>query len=130
MRCITYKRFKGTAICGEVNIAAKTEGIIKDNVILIDEKPICYATSQNGHDYFCRNDDDCGLLRGQLITTIQQTLIKNKDKWDIIWNDSICQKYKRKDHEDYWLWNHEFYNASIIELKYIATLIGIKEGTY
>lgn len=26
--------------------------------------------------------------------------------------------------EDYWLWNHEFYNAPIEDLRYIAKLVG------
>lgn len=34
-----------------------------------------------------------------------------------------CLKYKRKDHEDFWLWNHDFYNASIEDLEYIKSLI-------
>lgn len=41
---------------------------------------------------------------------------------------TLCQKYKKAGHEDYWLWNHDFYNADIEDLKYIANLIGAKEG--
>ena len=45
-----------------------------------------------------------------------------------MWEDALCQKYKKPEHEDYLLWNHDFYNADIEDLKYIANLIGAKEG--
>ncbi|MBR6640660.1 MAG: isoaspartyl peptidase, partial [Clostridia bacterium] len=44
-------------------------------------------------------------------------------RWIKIWNTSSMQKYRRAEHEDVWLWNHDFYNASIEELEKIYTLI-------
>ena len=40
----------------------------------------------------------------------------------------IRDRYKKAGHEDYWLLNHDFYNADIEDLKYIANLVGAKEG--
>ena len=41
---------------------------------------------------------------------------------------NCARSIKRKEHEDFWLWNHDFYNAGIDDLKYIAKLVGAKEG--
>lgn len=132
MEYIVHTRFKGTAICGNINIPAMTICQERDNVIMWEEKCICFATSQNGHDHFTRNDDGHGMLRGKLIKSIQKTLAVRDDdyqkRWDKIWNSHRCQKYKRDDHVDMWLWNHAFFNAPIEDLRYIAKLIGIKEN--
>ena len=78
-----------------------------------------------------QNDDGQGLLRGKLIQTIKSTLAKHdeahQDRWDKIWDDPRCQQYKCSDRDDFWLWNHDFYNAEIEDLKHIAKLIGAKE---
>lgn len=49
-----------------------------------------------------------------------------KERWEKIWEDETCLKYKRPDRDDYFLWNHEFYNAPIADLEHIAKLINIK----
>ena len=51
----------------------------------------------------------------------------HQDRWDKIWDDPRCQQYKCSDRDDFWLWNHDFYNAEIENLKHIAKLIGAKE---
>lgn len=133
MKFITHKRFKEKAICGEVNIPAMTEVEELDNKLIVyNGKPLCYSTSQSGHEHFCRNNDEQGLKRGKLTTEIQKKLNKRDDdyqkRWDKVWEDSICQKYKRPEHKDHWLWNHDFFNADIFDLKYIAKLVGVKEN--
>ena len=127
MKYITHKRFKDTAICGEVNIPYGSE---LDNVfsyLFFQGLPICLDRSQNAYDYFARNDDGKGLERGKLTSQIKSILAKNDDqrkaKWIKIWDDELCQKYKRKEFEDFWLWNHDFYNAPIEDLLYIVDLI-------
>lgn len=134
MEYIAHKRFKQKAICGEVNLPAMTECELKGNMITYENKPLCLATSQSGHDFFTRNDDGQGMLRGKITEAIKTCLSKRDDdyqkRWDKIWEDNLCQQYKRKEHADFWLWNHEFFNAPIEDLKYIANLIGIKETTY
>lgn len=127
MRYIMHTRFKSEAICGEVNIPATTPLTEMEGFIFYDESPLFLATSQNALDHACRDDDGQGLERGRLTKSIQSILNKkdtrHQDRWDKVWDDELCQKYKRKEHADYWLWNHKFYNAPIEDLKYIEALI-------
>lgn len=128
MNYIVHARFKGKAICGEVNLPALTEVELKDNMLYWQDKPLCVITSENAHKYFARNDDGNGMERGRLTQEIMRTLANTDDKyqerWDKVWDDAICQKYKRTEYADYWLWNTAFFNASIEDLQHIYQLIG------
>lgn len=123
MEYVTYKRFKQTAICGDVNIPALSKCELIGPFICYDKKPICVATSENAHTYFVRNDDGRGEDRGNLIISIKHQLQKDTSKWDKVWGDVICEKYRRTEHTDHWLWNHDFYNAPIKDLEYIYKMI-------
>lgn len=131
MNYITHKRFKAKAICGDVNLPANTECDNREGVIFCGDNPICYEASENAHQYFARNDDGNGMLRGKLTQAIMKELDKKDDqhqaRWDKVWADEICQAYKREEYADYWLWNHDFYNAEILTLQHIATVVGVKE---
>lgn len=105
------------------NLAVGTEGRVQDGVIWAEGHPICYETSENAHMHFARNDDGNGMERGRLTREIQRRLKNRKEKWAKVWEDPLCQKYKRKDHPDHWLWDHDFYNAPIEDLQYILHLI-------
>ena len=127
MKYITIKRTKIKGISGDFNLPYGTEVECIDGVIYRNEKPVCSDHSQNAYDYFARNDDNNGLERGKLTQSIIKTLSK-KDKncqsrWDKIWSDNISNKYRRTDYNDYWLWNHDFYNAEINDLIHIKELI-------
>ena len=128
MKYIVHTRFKAKAICGEVNLPALTEVNLKDNMLYYQDKQLCVITSENAHKYFARNDDGQGMERGQLTQAITKTLANTDDKhqeqWDKVWEDAICQKYKRTEYADYWLWNTAFYNADIEDLQHIYKLIG------
>lgn len=123
MNYITYKRFKTKAICGDVNIPALTEIEQTGSYLFHNGKALCVVTSENAHNYFMRNDDDNGMERGKLIEDIKKALQKDRSKWEKVWNDKICQKYRRTEHADYWLWNHDFYIADIDDLRFIYELI-------
>lgn len=127
MEYITHRRFKGKAICGDVNIPAMTLLEDVDGLIVYQGQPVCYDTSENAHQHFARNDDGNGILRGNLTQIIQKILSKRdsgyKMRWDRIWKDEICQLYKRAEYEDHWLWNHNFFNADIDVLRHIAGLV-------
>ena len=115
-------------MCGEVNIPYGTKLDEINNVISYCGNPICYTTSQNAYDYFARNDDGKGLERGKLTEEIINLLNNRKDgkyqdRWDRIWGDLSLLKYKRPEHDDYWLWNYDFFNASIEELNRIKSMI-------
>ena len=126
---ITTKRFKGQTITSKVNIPYGTEVQCVIGYLVYDNQPICADHSQNAYDYFARNDDGKGLERGKLIQEIKKVLSKKDSeyqaRWDKVWDDEVCLKYKRVEYSDYWLWNHEFYNAEIEDLRYIAGLLSI-----
>lgn len=130
MKYIVHKRFKQKAICGDINIPALTECDEFKGIILYQNRPICLVSSENAHKYFARNDDGNGIKRGQLTSAIIDTLSKDdsrhQERWDKVWEDEICQKYRRPEHVDHWLWNHAFYNADIETLEYIAALVGAR----
>lgn len=130
MEYVVHRRFKSKAICGEVNMPAMTKCTVNEGVIYYEEYPICNVKCENSHQYFAPNYDGNGMLRGKLTQAIQKKLAKRDEehqaRWDKIWEDHVSQKYKRTDHADYWLWNHEFFGAPIIDLEHIAGLIGAK----
>lgn len=43
--------------------------------------------------------------------------------WDRVWDDPSIRKYKRVEFADYWLFNHDFYNAPIADLEYILKIV-------
>ena len=128
MDYICFNRFKQNALCGKVNIRYGTKLDETNNVISHCGNPISYTKSQNAYDYFARNDDGKGLERGKLTAEIIKLLNNRKDgkyqnRWDRIWGDLSLLKYKRPEHDDYWLWNYDFFNASIEELNRIKSMI-------
>lgn len=131
MKYITHRRFKSEAICGKVNIPAMSECEKIGDVIFYRGKPICFATSENAHQFFARNNDGQGMTRGKLTQAILGTLKKRdsqyQERWNRVWDDPLCQKFKRPEDEDYWLWNHDFFQADINELRHIAFVAGVKE---
>lgn len=130
MNYTVYKRYKGKTLSGEMNLPVGTQCVLKDNIIYCNNQPICAVTSQIAHNYFTTDEDKEGIERGRLINLILNRLQKKdnnyQNRWDKIWADGVCQKYKRKEHADHWLWNHEFYNAPLSDLQHIGALIGVK----
>ena len=127
MDYICFNRFKQKVLCGEVNIPYGTKLDETNNIISYRGNPICYIKSQNAYDYFARNDDGKGLERGKLTAEIIKLLNrkdgKYQNRWDRIWGDLSLLKYKRPEHPDHWLWNFEFFNASVEELNRIKSMI-------
>lgn len=131
MQYIVYRRFKGKALCGDVNFPALTVCESDGTIITHMGKPICFAGSENAHQFFAVNDDGMGMERGRLIQKIQKILAQRDEdyqkRWDRIWDDPLCQPYRREDYDDYWLWGDKFFDAGIGTLRHIAALIGAKE---
>lgn len=126
MRYIAHKRLKGRAICGEVNLPALTVCEGDDKAIYLNGQPVCALKSEISHQHFARDDDGHGLERGDLTRRIIAALARkhrHQERWDKVWDDLVCQPYRRVDYEDYWLWNHEFYNGNINDLRHIAQLV-------
>lgn len=135
MEYITYKRFKGKTVSGDVNIPALTRLSAENGVIYLNGQPICAVHSNVGFTNFAANHDGNGMHRGRLIAAIQTRLHrKNQEtqeswqaRWDKVWDDAICRKYQDLGNPDFWVWNDDFYTADIQDLQYIARLIGVKE---
>lgn len=132
MRYIVHRRFKDKAICGNVNLPAMTVCECDGEMITYNGANLCFIKSENAHQFFALDEDGMGMLRGQLTQAIQKQLAKRdkqyQERWDKVWADSLCRQYRRKDYEDYWLWSHDFFCTGIDSLRYIANLVGVKEG--
>ena len=96
-------------------------------------KKLCAATCQRVKDYFVQDDDRLGKIRGDLVTLILARLGpkearkgKAAGRWEKIWADPLCKRYKHPKHEEQWLWNEDFYNAPVDDLRHIARLAGLK----
>ena len=131
MKYIVHKRFRGNTMSGRVNLPAKTECEGKYGFIIYNGNALLYDTAEDSYQHIAVNDDGMGMLRGKITQEIQKTLAKRDQnyqaRWDKIHEDDLCQKYGRKDSEDYWLWGYDFFHASIEDLQYIARLIGANE---
>lgn len=128
MRYIVTRRFRGKAICGEVNLPYGTTCEEHDGILVLEDgRRLCAVTSQNAYDYFSRDDDGNGLERGKLVHDIMCALerrdAKYQSRWDRLWTDEGANKLRRTEHEDYWLWSFAFYNADVNELRRIRRLL-------
>lgn len=137
MKYITIKRYKRDDARGRFNIPYGTLVEEMDGVLYHNGKDICSDRSAVMREYFARDDDGNGLWRGRLSHAIidelhmrdGETLDEWNARWEPVWNDKLCQKYK-KDPESTttFLWSIDFYNAPILDLQYIAGLVGAKES--
>lgn len=129
---VARKRARFHSFGREVNIPWGAVLEEQDGSLFWKGKLLCRVTSQNAYDYFSRDDDCRGKLRGQLVGAIKDRLEKRdkgyQARWDKVWADPKCQQYKRPEHEDWWVWSYAFYNAPISDLQYIAALVGAGSG--
>lgn len=102
----------------------------QDGLLFWRGEAVCTTTSQDAYDFFSRDDDGQGEVRGRLVGAIMARLERRdrgyQARWDKMWEDSRCQKYRRPEHKDWWLWNHAFFNAPVEDLQHIAGLIGVR----
>ena len=76
MDYITYKRFKGKSISGEVNIPYGTILQEYENFLYLNGKPICCVTSENGWEHFRPNTQE-GAERQEMLERLYQWYKKN-----------------------------------------------------
>lgn len=74
-------RFKGKALCGDVNIPALSDCTSDGDKILWNERPICTVTSNTAHRFFAINNDGSGIERGKLTTAIMNTLARRDEEY-------------------------------------------------
>ena len=76
MDYITYKRFKGKSISGEVNIPYGTILQEHENFLYLNGKPICCVTSENRWEHFRQNTPE-GAERQKLLNDLYRWYTKN-----------------------------------------------------
>lgn len=127
-RYIARKRARIKGFNGPVNIPWGAVLEERDGLLFWNDDAVCGVKSQNAFDYFSQDNDGQGQLRGKLVGAIMSTLEKRdtgyQTRWNKVWEDPRCQRYKRPEHEDWWVWNFDFYNAPISDLQHIAELVG------
>ena len=126
---IVRRRARFLSICGPVNLPYGTEVSSDGAFLTVNGEKLCSITSQNAYDFFSRNDDGHGLERGKLVQDIRRTLerrdAKHQARWDKLWADAGANRLRRADHKDFWVWNHNFYNADVNELRRIRLLLEV-----
>lgn len=132
-RYIARKRARFTSIL-EHNVNIPWGAVLEeqDGLLFWRGEAVCTTTSQDAYDFFSRDDDGQGEVRGRLVGAITACLERRDSgyqaRWDKVRNDRLCQKYRRPEHKDWWLWNHAFFNAPVEDLQHIAGLIGARDS--
>lgn len=141
MEYITHHRFKEIGACNKpLNIPYGTTleticGFIATFIATDDGKAICYPTSENAHKHFARNDDGNGLERGALTYAIaygKRKPVNTNDRQIYRFSEEEIRlletrwKHFLRDDVDVILFNHEFFNADISELREMAKSLKIK----
>lgn len=137
MEYIAHKRFKEIAACEQfMNIPYGTKlETIRDFIVTSRGQVICFTTSENAHKHFARNDDGRGLERGAITYAIAYGKCKptnTKDKQNYRFSDEkikILEKNWRhflRDDVDVILFNHDFFNAEIEDLREMAKQLNVK----
>lgn len=133
---ITHRRFRGKALSGkEVNIPAMTKLDGEDGLILYNNEPLCFDTSQVAHKYITRNDDGNGMERGMLTYEIafsnRKRFSNDKTRRQRFTDEEIellstkWQKYLNPD-VDVILFNQAFFDGNIGELREMAKDLHMK----
>ena len=76
MDYITYKRFKGKSISGEVNIPFGTILQEHEKILYLNGRPICCVTSENGWNHFRLLTDE-GKYRQDMLDKLYRWYTKN-----------------------------------------------------
>ena len=125
-RYIVRRRARFQGLGGPVNLPYGTALECREGFLFWKSKKLCAATSQRVKDYFVQDDGGLGKIRGDLVNLILARKGKAAGRWEKIWADPLCKRYKHPKHKEQWLWNEGFYNAPVEDLQYIARLVGVK----
>ena len=134
MEYITTKRFKRKGIDGNFNIPYGATIKSENGYLWHKGKRICSEKSAVMREYFARNDDDLGVKRSKIAHQIIDAMLLQEGetkedwqkRWDVLWDDAVCNKYRKDNSETTFLWGIEFYNAPLLDLYHIAALAGAK----
>lgn len=131
---ITTKRFKRKGMDGGFNIPYGTAIEAENGYLWLDGKRICSEKSAVMREYFARDDDGLGQKRSMITNSIINAMLMRdgetkedwQKRWDVLWEDPVCNKYRKDHSETTFLWGIEFYNAPLLDLYHIAALAGVK----
>lgn len=128
-RYLVYKEFHKHN--GDTYPAGSHFDKIGDHFVDDEGRWMCLVHSQKAFDCLVGDDDRYGIERGALIEEIDQMFA-----WDIseeiirkrllaLWNDETALLYNRGGTIDDtpWLWNEDFYQANMEDLRYIHDLL-------
>ena len=130
MKYITLKRYKRD----NLNIPYGTEIEEVNGTLYYNNQRICGNHSAVMREYFARNDDGLGIKRGKVTHAIIDAMLMREGeskedwqkRWDVLWADPCCNKYRKDYSESTFLWGIEFFNAPLIDLYHIAALVSAK----
>ena len=77
MTYICYKRVKGRAICGDVNIRYGTIVSEQDGTLYWQDKPLCLITSENAWEHFHPNTPE-GAYRQKMLGKLYSYYLKHE----------------------------------------------------
>ena len=131
MDYITHRRFRQTAICGELNLRYGTKLTNNNNVLTLEDgRAVCFATSENAKTYFARNDDGMGLERGKLTYAIAYGKRKGVEgyRFTEAEREMLAEDYTHwlRQDVDFLLFNQAFFDAPVDELRELAKKLKIK----
>ena len=92
---------------------------------------MCLVSSQKSIDCLVGNDDGRGEQRGELVKEIHKYLYEpvdednKEDQLEVLWSDEIALPYAihKKPEDGAWLWNADYFCASIEDLEHIRDIL-------
>lgn len=132
MEYIIHNRLKENTLSDYINLPYGTKLNCDDNrFIKKDNKVICVIGSEQYNKHIAPNYDNNGLERGKITYTIAYKDLKNNIEGQRFTNNQIniiCSKYQKFLIPDIptILFNQNFFDAPIIELRTMAKDLNIK----
>lgn len=127
MKYMVSKRFRETVESGSVNLPYGTECESRNGRIYCGGRFLVREKSRKAHTNFVRNDDGNGAERAKLTQRIErETGQADAETLRRMEDSALCQAYRKQEHQDVWLWSHEFYIAPVEDLRDIEA--AMKKG--
>ena len=140
MEIVVWKDFNDEAICGNVELTRGTELTTVTNesgerfVAFPDGRLITRLYSYNYIEHFSRNNDGKGLERGDLVEAIAFSPRERKHSTGYVFRfsedelDMLREKWANylMPYTDSLLFNNEFYDAPVEDLRSIAEALNIQ----
>ena len=108
VRYIVKKRMREAGISGHVNLPYGTEVEAVDGLYSSTSGRRVRATTNKPNRTTLafagrRRRGGAGALTLAITSRLEKRDQGYQDRWDLVWEDATCQKYRRADHEDHFL---------------------------